>query len=135
MANAIAFRFSDNKGGLLENLVYLDLRKRYSQIFYYKTSNNLEVDFLVKEKEKVKEIMQVAWDINDQKTFKRETDALLKAMDELKLKKATIITYDEEKEIKQGNKINQIIPVWKWLLSKNKETKKKINKETKKIKK
>lgn len=116
LANAIGFRFSDNKGDFLENLVFIELKRRNKEIYYYKTSNNLEVDFLIKDGQK-KELIQVAYDILNEKTRKREIKSLLAAMNELKIIKGIILTYDNEETLKIENKEIKIIPVYKWLLN------------------
>jgi len=116
LTREVSFSFSNNSGRILENIVFLQLYRKFSEIYYYKTSNNLEVDFLVKDKEKVKELIQVCWSLDNEKTKKRELKSLLEAMSELKIKKAKIITYNKSDEIKKDNKIIQVIPVWKWLM-------------------
>ena len=118
LRNAISFNFSENKGRLLENLVFLRLLKAEKEIYYYKTKNNLEVDFLIKKKQKVELLIQVCLTLKDFKTKDREIEALIKAMRELKLKQGIIITEDEEDEIKIDGKKIKIIPAYQWLLRK-----------------
>jgi predicted AAA+ superfamily ATPase len=116
LAESVAFQFSRNKGKYLENLVYLELRRKFSEIFYYKTTNNLEVDFLTKSGRKDLRLIQVADNLDNEKTRQREINALLKAMDELKLKTAFILTEDTEEEISQEGKSISVKPVYKWIL-------------------
>ena len=116
LIESIAFQFSKNKGKFLENLVFLELKRRYSQIYYYKTTNNLEVDFLIKDNKKGLFLIQVADNLDNKKTREREIDALTYAMDELKLKNALILTEDTEEEIKLKGKIILVKPIYKWLL-------------------
>lgn len=121
VANIIGFRFSANLGRLAENLVFLELKRRsysnpWMEIYYWKSLAQEEVDFLVKEDAKVKELIQVCWDIRDINTKKRETKALLKAMDEFKLKKGLIITEDYEGEEKVNGKKIQYVTLRRWLL-------------------
>lgn len=118
LRNAVSFNFSENKGKLLENLVFLHLLKTEEEIYYYKTKNNLEVDFLVKEKQKIKSAIQVCLTLKDFKTKDREIKSIVKAMAELKLKQGLIITEDEEGEIKIDNKKITVIPIYRWLLGK-----------------
>ena len=80
---ANTFNLSDNLGKLLENQVYLDLRREGKKIFYYQTSDGYEVDFITQDHQGKYEIIQVVWDINDQNTMKRETRALQQAEQEL----------------------------------------------------
>ena len=116
LAESVAFQFSKNKGKFLENLVFLELKRRYPQIYYYKTTNNLEVDFLIKNGKKDISLIQVADNLDNEKTRQREIDALTYAMDELKLKKALILTEDTEEEIKLKGKVLLVQPIYKWLL-------------------
>lgn len=119
--DAISFKFSKNKGKLLENLVFIELKRRNKDIYYYKTKDDLEVDFLVKEKQKIKELIQVAWSLSDKKTKDREIQALFKAMAELNLKNGLILTEDEESVVKINKKIITIMPTYKWLLGQKKQ--------------
>ncbi len=119
LRNAVSFDFSGNKGKLLENLVFLHLLKLDKEIYYYKTKNNLEVDFLLKEKQKIKSLIQVCLTLKDFKTKDREINALVKAMQELKLEQGLILTQDEEEMIEVEGKKIEVMPVYKWLLEKN----------------
>lgn len=110
-------------GRRMENAVFLELLRRnrvITEIFYYKDTQGHEVDFVVKESEKVIQLIQVCCAVQEEETMKREARALLKAGKELKCKNLLIITENEEKEetvewfgIKA--KIN-VVPFWKWLL-------------------
>ncbi|MBM3198633.1 MAG: ATP-binding protein, partial [Chlamydiae bacterium] len=80
---ANTFNLSDNFGKLLENQVYLDLRREGKKIFYYCTSDGYEVDFVTQDMQGRYEMIQVVWDTNDQKTLEREIRALHQAEQEL----------------------------------------------------
>ena len=116
LAREVSFSFSKDNGRILENVIFLQLYRKFNEIYYYKTNSNLEVDFLAKNKEEVKELIQVCWSLKDEETKKRELKSLLEAMDELKINQAKIITYDETDKIKVDNKVIEVIPAWKWLL-------------------
>ena len=116
LAESIAFQFSRNKGKFLENLVFLELKRRYTEIYYYKTANNLEVDFLIKSGKRDISLIQVADNLDSEKTKQREIGALTHAMDELKLKRALILTEDAEEEIKLKGKAILVQPIYKWFL-------------------
>lgn len=120
LANAVGFKISENLGRLAENLVFIELKRRYStnplvDIFYWKT-NNKEVDFIIRTGMKVNSVIQVCWNISDEKTKEREIEPLLKAMEEFKLKEGLIITEDFESQEEIGNKKIIYKPLWKWLL-------------------
>lgn len=116
LADVISFQFSRNKGQFLENLVFLELRRRYSDIYYYKTDNNQEIDFVILQGKKIAKLIQVADDISNEKTRKREIDALVKALSETQLNEGLLLTDHHQETLKIGNKTIVIQPVYQWLL-------------------
>jgi hypothetical protein len=114
IVNAVAFRFSENLGRIMENLVFVELKRRGVDMFYYKGKK--ECDFLVRSGMKVTEAIQVAYSLADPKTEKRELDGLLEVMEKFKLKTGLIIASDKEEERRIDGKTIKIIPLWKWLL-------------------
>jgi len=110
LRNIVAFRFSPDTGKLLENLVFLNLKKRYEEVFFYKTRQNLEVDFYIPAK---KLLFQVSHDITNEKTKQREIRSLFAAMQELKVKVSFLFTSGEETVIKDPAGIIHVVPAWK----------------------
>jgi hypothetical protein len=110
----ISFRVSSNYSKLYENLVFLQLRRAQSDIYYYKAHS--EVDFICTERGKVKEIIQVSYDVSEKKTREREERALLQAMAAFRKKKGVIITAEYEAGRKTDGKTIEYIPLYKWLL-------------------
>ncbi|MEM5878983.1 MAG: ATP-binding protein [Candidatus Aenigmatarchaeota archaeon] len=110
----------DNIGRKLENLVFIELKKKelgkLVEIFYWKDQQKNEVDFVLKEGLKVKQLIQATYASAKDEIEKREIKALIKASDELKCKNLLVITWDYEDEIKLGNKKIVCKPLWKWLL-------------------
>ena len=105
--------FFDDRGRLLENAVFINLRKRYKNIFYFQENN--ECDFLVRDGTSITQAIQVCYEINrDNKD--REINGLLEAMNKFKLKNGMILTYDQSDKFVIKDKIIKAIPVWKWLL-------------------
>ena len=102
----------DPETSLLENLVAIYLFETYGEDLYY-YNDNIEVDFCLFEHGKA---IQVSYSIQDDKTFERETKALLAYSKRFDCKELFIITMDEEKEINLDGNIIQIIPLWKMLL-------------------
>lgn len=119
LASNVSFRFSEDKGRILETIVYLELKRAGNEIYYYKNKDGSEVDFLVREKNVNKKLIQVCWELSDEETRKREVENLAKAMDELKLKTGIILTNNEKGEIIVDDKKIEIIPVFRWLLEKD----------------
>ncbi len=105
--------FSKDKGRMLENIVFLGLRRKYKQIFYYKEIN--ECDFLVKEKEKIVSAIQVCYDLHEENK-NRELNGLVTALLKFNLQQGFILTYNQRDEfIVDGKKII-VKPAWEWLL-------------------
>ncbi|MBS0358800.1 MAG: ATP-binding protein [Proteobacteria bacterium] len=118
LMEAIGFQFSKNMGKYLENIVYLQLRRsQQAKIYYYKTKNDLEVDFCLREDRKVIMLIQVTEAMNTPETRDREIKALVAAMNELKLQESIIITLDHAETIEIDKKIIKVIPIVSWLLS------------------
>ncbi len=97
---------------LLENLVFLHLKRSFNEIYFYKRAK--EVDFYIPEKDI---LIQVCYDITDIETQNRELLSFKKAQSELKAENLLLITYENEKEILFNDLTIKVIPVWKWLLS------------------
>ncbi|MBI2129992.1 ATP-binding protein [Candidatus Woesearchaeota archaeon] len=109
----IGFRSSENKGRLLENLVFVELKRKNKEIYYF--SDKGECDFVVKEGLKIKKAIQVCYDLNEENKD-RELNGLVEALKKFSLKEGLILTYDQEDELKIEGKKIKLLPVWKWLL-------------------
>ncbi len=114
LINIVGFRFIENLGRLYENLVFLSLMQNGKEVYYYRERG--ECDFIIKEKQKIIQLIQVCYNINDLDTKRREIESLLEASAELKCNNLLIITDEEEKEEKVKGKKIKFIPLWKWLL-------------------
>ena len=118
--SAKAFQLSPNYGRLMENSVFLELiRKGYKpnfELFYYKSKNNKEIDFVLKKGLTVESLIQVSYEINHIKTKKREINALLESGQELNCNNLIIITYDYEAEEIHSDRKIIFIPLWRWLI-------------------
>lgn len=93
LVRAMTFDPGKDLGRLFENLIYLDLRRRGFEVYYYLTSERYEVDFLLQTRKGEKELIQVTWDMADKETKNREERALNVAMNELNIP-GQIITVD-----------------------------------------
>ena len=113
LRNEIAFSVSEDKGRLLENLVFIELKRRGHEIYYFK--NKKECDFLIKEKNKITAAIQVTTYLGDENQ-EREINGLSEALEASHLKKGLILTINQEKTIKQNGIIIEIKPLWKWLI-------------------
>jgi predicted AAA+ superfamily ATPase len=120
--NFVGIKFSENFGRLAENAVYLHLRRQQAmnpelEIYYWKSRDGREVDFVLKKGLEVNQLIQVCWDPTDEETRKREIGGLVKALEEFGLKRGLVLTGDFEghEEIKGKEVLYR--PMWKWLLS------------------
>jgi len=114
LRNAVSFRTSSDLGRLLENVVFLELKRRGNDVWYYKSRNNLETDFLINPGNPI--LIQVCYDMADPLTRNREIIALTMCMKELNRNEGLILTKNEEEEVKTPNGMITIMPVWKWAL-------------------
>lgn len=116
---AKSFQFSENAGKLMKNLAFSELLKKgykaNETLFYYKTRNQKEVDFVLKEGRDLKTLIQVCY-LPDSKTEKREISALVEGSQELNCDDLEILTWAKEGEEKIKNKKIKFLPLWKWLI-------------------
>ncbi|MCK5519760.1 MAG: ATP-binding protein, partial [Candidatus Marinimicrobia bacterium] len=105
-----------NSGHLLENLVFMALRRTGEKVFYYRTQNKREVDFIVIRKGRKPVLIQVSETLVEERTYMREVRALEEAMKEMTIEKGFIITRNEEEIVNTKSANLYIIPVWKFLL-------------------
>lgn len=111
-SSMLSFALSKDKGRLFENIILLELKRKGKEIYYYK--DKLECDFIVKEKDRITEAIQVCYDLNENNQ-EREIAGLNEAMKRFGLKKGLILTHNQEKTI--GN--IKILPAYKWMLEPN----------------
>lgn len=110
-----AFNLSENIGRLLENQVFVELLRRGyipgQTLFYYRTRNDKEIDFVTRKGTKVEQLIQVCYDMTSEKTRKRELDALVEAAEELHCDNLLVITNSQEKQIEWKDKGIVVKPV------------------------
>ena len=113
LARAVTPKSDASRGWLLENLVFLALRRGFNKIEYYNTKKGDEVDFLVTDlATKKRRLVQVSWELSSPETAQRELSALKDARDEIKVDDCTVVTWDEERD-EDGIRI---VPAWKWCI-------------------
>ena len=116
MATSISSGILVNSGHLLENLVFIAIRRTISDVFYFKTKNGKEVDFIIQKQDRSFILIQVCDSLVDPKTRKRELAALHQAMIELQTAKGFIVTrHESESLIVEGGEIS-VLPIWRFLL-------------------
>lgn len=114
LIRAMCVKTDAELGWMLENLVFLALRRGPNRISYHVTQSGGEVDFAVLDKLTRKgRLVQVAWDMRDKRTFERECKDLLEGGREMRIDDLTIVTWNEDADLDCGIKVR---PAWKWLL-------------------
>ena len=113
---------AENIGWRLENVVYIELLRKcaneFLDVYYYKPGpKDREVDFVVSEKSRALELIQVAYDIDSPKTFKRETSALISASDALQCRNLTLVAFAETRDVEIEGKVIHVKSALDWLLA------------------
>ena len=121
LINMLSVSASENRGRLMENLVFLQLMRRMALepglgTFYWRDYQDREVDFVLRKGKRIDELIQVTYASGRDEVGPRETRSLLKASELLACNNLTVITWDLEDEEKLDGKNIVYVPLWKWLL-------------------
>ena len=109
----MSFKFSEDRGKLMENLAFIELKRMGKTVYYHK--GKLECDFVVHEKGKIVSALQVS-EILSEENRKREIEGLIEAMKAYGLKEGTVLTDNLEEDIVVEGRDIHIMPIWLWLL-------------------
>lgn len=112
--NKVGFNATDNIGQLLENLVFIHLKRQRGEVYYH--DDGVECDFIMRENGHIVFACQVTRSLSDPKTRQREINGLLSALNAYNLAEGMILTEDETEEVVIEEKKIHIYPIWKWLL-------------------
>src|SRR3989338_7192810 len=112
LANSVSSRFTIDKGRMLENLVFLELRKKHQNIYYFK--NEGECDFVTQDRTEVSGVYQVCFEIHPD-NVDRELDGLIEAVKQTKAKKYVLLTMNQEETFVKDGVTIPCLPVWKWM--------------------
>ncbi|MDD5317833.1 MAG: ATP-binding protein [Candidatus ainarchaeum sp.] len=115
LAQANSVSFSQDLGRMLENAVFLQLRRKYKSESVYYHAGEKECDFVVKEKGRITTALQVCHMLTEDNR-ERELGGLLEALDKFKLDNGLIITRDQEDELAVNGRKISVKPAWKWML-------------------
>ena len=113
LANRIGFSFSENKGRVLENIVFLQLLRKKADVFYFSKKN--ECDFVIKQGLKITDAIQVCYSLNHE-NMDRELHGLLEPMDEFNLSHGKLIVYNTEIKQNELPANVKLMYIWQWLL-------------------
>lgn len=115
---AKAFSLSDNLGRLLENQVFIELIRRGYDVdrtlFYYRSRNDKEVDFVLRKGTHIERLVQVCYDMSSAKTEKREVDSIIECAGELKCNNLVIVTNNDERIIEKEGYSISVVPISKF---------------------
>lgn len=106
--------FTRDEGRMLENMVFLQLRRSPCEIYYFKQKT--ECDFIVCVKGKPESIIQVCMDLSSE-NFEREIAGIREAMDFFKIDKGLIITHSQKDKFRFGDQTVTVLPFFKWAVS------------------
>lgn len=116
--SAKAFSLSENLGRLLENQVFVELLRRgYDtdrSLFYYRSRNDKEVDFVTRRGPQVESLIQVCYDLTSERTLKREVESMIECAGELNCRNLVIVTMSDERTIEKDGYEIQVVPVGKF---------------------
>lgn len=115
---AKAFQLSQNLGRLLENAVFMRLIQSglnvEQNLFYYRSRNDKEIDFVLRSENRIKELVQVCYDFSSPSVQKRELSALVECAGELKCDRLTVVTWNDEQVIEKNGLVINVVPFYKW---------------------
>jgi predicted AAA+ superfamily ATPase len=116
MRQAVLMPQSEDKGKLLENIVALELFRRRGadkKIYYWQDGH--ECDFVVQRNERVEEVIQVTWNMEDEETRRREIDGAKEAARGTRCDKLTIVTRDRKETIEEDGYRIEVVGIEEWL--------------------
>ena len=96
LAEDVSFKFTEDKGRVIENIVFIELKRRNKEVFYHK--GKYECDFVLKSKLKIVEAIQVCYELNENNK-EREINGLKEAMDKLSIEEGIILTFNQKDNI------------------------------------
>ncbi len=108
------FRVSEDRGRLLENVVFLHLRMQMQEIYFHKEKK--ECDFVVRKGNRIVQAIQVTTGLSDPEIRNREIEGLMEAMKTYQLQEGIILTENEHDTVEINVFRISVIPIWKWLL-------------------
>ncbi len=114
LIRTIGFRVSEDKGRLLENIVFIQLKMQGQEVYFHK--DRKECDFIIRKNNQITQAIQVTTNLSGEKVKDREIEGLIEAMDTYNLQEGLILTENEQEVFNVGKYKIRIVPIWKWLL-------------------
>jgi len=116
LANAFSHKTAMDAGRLLENIVFMTLRRKGLELAYYKTGDGYEVDFISMDHAGEQQLYQVSLHMHEKSTREREIRALCAAMQETGLTDGLILTLEDDEEMDVNEGKIRVMPVWLWCM-------------------
>lgn len=114
MLNAVRFSSSEDWGRILENIAFIELRRRFDTIYYHHSSS--ECDFVIMEENRIRHCFQVCWSTAQSDTLEREIRGLVDALKSYNLDTGTILTDDDYENLERDGKKIRVRPLWLFML-------------------
>jgi uncharacterized protein len=112
MVQSLTSKVNQDIGRLLENAVFLYLRRDIKNIYYYK--NKYECDFIIKMPNQEFKCYQVCYHLNEENKY-RELNGLVEALQFFNLTEGTLITWNQNDHFNLDQKYIQVIPAYRWM--------------------
>ena len=113
--NHIGFGFSEDRGRVLENVVFIELKRQGNEVFYF--SDKKECDFVIRQGFNITQAIQVVYNLHKE-NINRELAGLQEAIEKFNLKKGLLLVVENQIDMHEIPDNIEVLPVWKWLLSK-----------------
>jgi predicted AAA+ superfamily ATPase len=114
LIRTIGFRISEDRGRLLENIVFLHLKMQGAEIYFHKDQK--ECDFIIRKNNQITTAIQVTVSMEDDEVKNREIAGLIEALSAYHLTEGIILTEYNEGTFQIDHYKIKMIPIWKWLL-------------------
>jgi uncharacterized protein len=112
LINVNSGSFSEDNGRKFENLVYLHLRQKYREIYYFAEKN--ECDFVIINNGRLMEAVQVCFELNPD-NINRELDGVVEALTFFNADEGFIVTLDQTDRVEKNGKIVHVLPAHRYL--------------------
>ena len=116
LANAVSFNVTEKRGANLENIVFLELKRRGEEIYYFRSEKGLEIDFLIRKKHGLR-LIQVSVTLENPETRKRELRVFKEAQKELREDMTMmVVSFDHSETVEYDGMQIEIVNILDFLL-------------------
>ena len=111
-AQANSLSFTDDVGRLFENSIFLELRRNYKEIYYFREKG--ECDFIVKRDKEIVHILQVCAEVTPD-NLDREVNGLVEALAFFDKPEGVIVTLNQDDILHRNGRTIRLVPAYSWL--------------------